>query len=208
MMMTQRVSSRRRLAQGAAVGCQAGVTLIEILVSLVVLAIGLLGIMQLYAAGQTSELEGQQRAQALILVNDMVDRLNANRTAAQCYNITDNSQYANTNPWVGTGNQTNYSCAGVDVSATRKVADEDLADWDAELKGNTIDGGASMVGARGCIYDNGSSDSYQIVVVWQGRTMRPDPTVDCAEGEYGGVNNAGESQRRAISRTVRMADLD
>jgi type IV pilus assembly protein PilV len=184
------------------------VTLIEILVSLVVLAIGLLGIMQLYAAGQTSELEGQQHSQAMILVNDMVDRINANRTAAQCYNITDNAQYTDTDPWVGTGNQTDYSCSGVDRSATRKIADQDLGDWDNQLAGDTIQGGGSIVGARGCIYDNGTDDSYQIVVAWQGRSMRPDPAVDCAEGEYGGVNNAGESQRRAISRTVQMADLD
>jgi type IV pilus assembly protein PilV len=176
--------------------CQAGITLVEVLVSLVVLSIGLFGIFQLYAAGQQSELASQQHAEALVVVNDMVDRINANRSAAGCYAITDGSGGT---AFVGTGNSTNYTCAGVDTSATRAVADEDLDDWGRQVK--------ALVGGRGCIYDDGSADSYRVVVVWQGRRLSDDPDANCAQGEYGGLED-GQSRRRAISRTVRIADLD
>lgn len=188
------------------VSCEAtrerGVTLIELLVSLVVIGIGLLGIMQLYAKGQTSELEAQQRGQAILLVNDMIDRMNANRSAVDCYDI---STGASATTYLGTGNTTTFKCSGVDTSATRAVADSDLADW-----GTQLDEDGGLVGGRGCITKDtsGTSDEYTVVIAWQGRSFRDDPSESCASGQYGGTNSAGESQRRTISRSLRIADLD
>ncbi len=53
--------------------------MIEVLVTLVVLALGLLGVVGLQARGQQAELESYQRGQALVLLQDMVDRMNTNR---------------------------------------------------------------------------------------------------------------------------------
>ncbi|PXF32521.1 hypothetical protein WH50_04090 [Pokkaliibacter plantistimulans] len=62
---------------------QRGVGLIEILVALMVLAIGLLGV----AALQTSSLRNNQsafdRANAVVLVNDIVERMRANASVAK-----------------------------------------------------------------------------------------------------------------------------
>src|SRR4051812_34767512 len=65
-----------------------GFTMIEVLVSLFIVTLGLLGLAALQAKAQQAELESYQRAQALVLVQDMVDRINANRKTAGCYAFT------------------------------------------------------------------------------------------------------------------------
>ncbi|MDP3678960.1 MAG: prepilin-type N-terminal cleavage/methylation domain-containing protein, partial [Methylotenera sp.] len=54
---------------------QRGALLLEVLVTIVILAIGLLGLAGLQAKLQSSEMESYQRAQALILLNDMASRI-------------------------------------------------------------------------------------------------------------------------------------
>jgi type IV pilus assembly protein PilV len=69
-----------RLASTANV--QRGTTLLEVLVTLVILAIGLLGLAGLQTRLQVSEMEAYQRSQALILLNDMASRIASNRANA------------------------------------------------------------------------------------------------------------------------------
>lgn len=72
----RRRSSRQRKAG------QRGLTLIEVLISVVILLAALLGAAGLIARSNQSEMESYQRVQALTLLQDMVTRLNANRQAA------------------------------------------------------------------------------------------------------------------------------
>ena len=57
--------------------------MIEVLITFVVLLVGLLGLIGLQARTQQAELESYQRGQALVLLQDMVDRMNANRIDAK-----------------------------------------------------------------------------------------------------------------------------
>lgn len=57
---------------------QAGLTLIEILVALLVLSIGVLGMARLQAASLRANHNAYLRSQAVILAYDMADRLRAN----------------------------------------------------------------------------------------------------------------------------------
>jgi len=67
---------------------QAGFNLLEVLVSLLIVTVGLLGLAGTQVVAQRAEQESYQRAQAMILMSDIVDRINANRKVATCYNIT------------------------------------------------------------------------------------------------------------------------
>ena len=67
---------------------QRGISLIEVLITLFVLLVGLLGVAALSLASQRASMESLQRHQALMLLNDMVSRINANRTVADCYAIS------------------------------------------------------------------------------------------------------------------------
>ena len=64
---------------------EGGFTLLEVLISLLILVVGLLGMIGLQARTQIATFESYQRGQALILVHDMADRLSTNRGAAGCY---------------------------------------------------------------------------------------------------------------------------
>ena len=58
---------------------QRGVTMIEVLISIFILTVGMLGAASLQFRMQTAELEAYQRTQAIVLLQDMVARINANR---------------------------------------------------------------------------------------------------------------------------------
>jgi len=187
---------------------QRGVSLMEVLISLVVIAVGLLGMAGLQLRAQHAELEALQRSQALILLDDMVGRVQTNRrsSTARCYAITDATAGA---PFAGAGSSA-FSCTAYGTTSTQAAAVADLNQWDALLDGaGEMLGGAggtavgAMTGARGCItYDSGT-DLYRVSVAWQGTTDTAVPDDTCAMGEYG-----DETKRRVVSRTFRIPDLD
>ena len=62
-----------------------GVSLLEALITIVILAFGILGLAGLQSKLQTVEVESYARSQALVLLDDMAARLSANRGAAAMY---------------------------------------------------------------------------------------------------------------------------
>ena len=195
----------------------AGFTMIEVLVTLVILLLGLLGLSGMQAKAQQAEFESYQRTQALVLLNDMADRINRNREAASCYEITDTSGA----PYAGTSSTVTPACAGVGTAEAQQLAVNDLTQWHNLLLGaSETSGGANigaMVGARGCISrdnPNPSTDIYTVAVAWQGMTDTAAPSapagasvpienaVACGANLYG-----DETKRRVVWTTVRIATL-
>lgn len=186
----------------------AGFSLLEVLVSLVIIMLGLLGLLGVQARSHQAEMESYQRSQALVLLTDMTNRINANRKAARCYAVSDAASGA---PHLGVGNTTSASCTAWGTATLQARAVADLTAWDALLKGATeTDAGTSvgaMIGARGCVTYDSATDSYRVSVAWQGLAATVDPTtVDaaftCAKDLYG-----NEAMRRVVSTTLRVADL-
>ena len=178
--------------------------MIEVLVTVVVLLIGLLGMAVLMARGQKAEAESYQRAQALLVLQDMAARLNANRSVAQCY-IT--SAYPT--PYMGTGSTAVPAC-GIGTPAAYTLANQDLIEWNDLLIGatETLDGNnvGTLKDARGCItVDPTNSRLYTVSVAWQGltTTVAPDAALTCGQNLYG-----DERLRRVVSVPVRIADLN
>jgi len=64
---------------------QHGFTIIEVMVALVVMSIGLLGISSLYLETLRANRTSQLRGQAIDLVNDIADRIRANRRGRDAY---------------------------------------------------------------------------------------------------------------------------
>lgn len=117
--MTQIFTPRRKLQQGF--------TLLEVLVTMVVMALGLLGYAGLQMASLKNSASAYQRSQATILAYDMIDRMRANRgqAVAGFYNIT-----------IG------------GTSAGAGIAGADLVDWKA-LVGNALPGGDASITVDG-----------------------------------------------------------
>lgn len=182
-----------------------GFTLIEVLITLVIIAIGLLGLGGFQARMQQAEVESYDRAQALVLLTAMVNRINANRQTAPCYAITTGAGA----PYLGyaDGNHAGaVNCVGFGDASTQQLAVDDLNEWDQMIKGTAETIGAAVTGAalraRGCISFDAVTSTYTVAVAWQGMTPSAAPAVDCGNNEYG-----AETLRRVISTTFRPATL-
>jgi type IV pilus assembly protein PilV len=128
-----------------------GFTLIEILVSLTLIAVGLLGLAQLILKGQQASFEAYQRQQAISLANDMLEKIKTNRARAADY-----AAAAPVATPLGEGNRFNdlttgtiTDCAEAAATCTPDVlAIYDVAYWDGLLQGSTetFNGGANRAG--------------------------------------------------------------
>ena len=175
--------------------------MIEVLVTLVIIAFGLLGMAGLQMRLQMSEMESYQRSQALLLLNDMANRMSVNRTAT----IAGSYVVAAASP-LGAG----MTCP----TAVTTQVQRDLSEWCTALQGaaETTTGGANtgaMVGGRGCVERIGSD--YLVTVAWQGLTpiSAPAASVTCASRDYDAAGTAcvNDMCRRVVTTLVRIATL-
>jgi type IV pilus assembly protein PilV len=168
---------------------QGGFTLIEILVTIVLLLIGLLGMMGLQSSAARVEFESYQRGEALSLAREMQARIQNSRTIVaglldDTVSSTDGSVY------VGSG-ATNYMTSGACVpggGVALADAKYEMCKWGESLLGGSAQdttGGTTtnvgaMLNARGCLIKlipaqgNALADFY-IVVVWQGVAPGKEP---------------------------------
>lgn len=186
----------------------AGFSLLEVMITLVIIVIGLLGSLGVQMRSHQAEMESYQRTQALILLSDFVQRINTNRKAARCYAITDAASGA---PYVGHANNTAATCTAWGTAQLQARAVADLDALDALLKGaaESASGVAvgAMIGARGCVSYDDATGRYRVSIAWQGliSTTQPlsvDPALTCGKDLYG-----DEAQRRIVSTTLQIADL-
>ncbi len=151
-----------------------GFGLMEALVTLIILLLGLLGLVSLMLASQRAEAESYQRAQALILLQDMVERINGNRSAAGCYAVTIDP--ANGVPYLGIGAGALPPCSLGTVQAYT-LANSDLAAWSGLLAGASELSGTSNVGAMVAPGDVSASTRYRTSMSypWPGRARTRPP---------------------------------
>jgi type IV pilus assembly protein PilV len=171
-----------------------GVTLVEVLITIVILTFGLLGVAALQVRMRLAQAESYHRSHAILLLQDMVDRVNANRNNALNY-VTSGA--------LGAGN-TVKDCTGLTGAAL------DLCEWNNALLG-TAEISASgqqaggMIDARGCITNVVATmpREFVIAVTWQGLapTVAPAST-PCGQGLYG-----NEQMRRALIARVTIGCL-
>jgi type IV pilus assembly protein PilV len=188
----------------------AGFAMVETMVTVVVVAFGLLGIAGLVSRSFVAEVEGTQRTQAVLLLQDMVTRIEANRTNAAAYVTGD----------AGVTGYVTTTVAGVTTTSqvicdpAAALADRDRCQWSLLLAGaneqvDTRNAGV-LVGAIGCVYEiDAFNRIYAVSIAWQGMNAGPAPIVDnnfapngCGRDRFG-----NENQRRVVTMPVRLATL-
>ena len=173
-----------------------GFSLIEVLVTIVIMAIGLLGIAGLMVQAQHVEYESYQRGQAMLLVEDMAQRIINNRAGAADY------VQAAAIP----SSQTLETAAACNGMATQALTD--ICEWQNLLRGSAVKSSGVAVAthltnARGCITAvAGATGVYVVEVVWQGRTSIGAPATSCANTLY---TNA--ATRRSVTVTLTIPNL-
>jgi type IV pilus assembly protein PilV len=169
---------------------QTGFSLIEILVTIGILVVGLLGLAALQTQSTIAQMEAYQRSQALVLLQDLADRISVNKVNAR--------SYATTAAGVSGAVQ---NCGGLTSAAL------DLCEWHNQLVGSAeVSGGrnvGAMIGARGCVVFFPGDNSFLVTVAWQGMSRAGTPVEACGSGAYGDDN-----QRRTVSTVVRVAFLN
>ena len=169
---------------------QQGFSLIEVLVTIAILMIGLLGLAALQTNATVAEMEAYQRSQALVLVQDLADRIAANKWNSDNY-VTASAKGATVD-----------TCASYTA-----ISDIDLCEWNNKLVGAAeVTAGGTKVGAmlnaRGCVTEP-TPNFYMVTVAWQGMTKvgAGTPGATCAAGLY------GVGFRRTVSIVVRKGLL-
>jgi len=136
-----------------------GFTLIEILVTVFILAIGLLGLAGLLVEGMRNNQGAYLRTQASILAYDMADRIRANRDQAEsggAYNRFTTVAASTSLP--GCAAQNGGCSPAQQVSV-------DLVQWTRQIKG-IGSGMALLPGGQGTIGYDAGSDVFTISVQW------------------------------------------
>ena len=168
-----------------------GFTLIDILISLFILAFGMLALARVMAQSSLSEVEASQRSQAMTLAQDMAERINLNRKNAAAY--------------VGDYSATWGSSGAADCSAMTTVLDTDRCEWQNLLAGSTTLDGTSAIGApiaaRGCVISP-ATNIYVIAVAWQGLVQTTGSDSACGANAFDREDN-----RRVFSTVVQIATL-
>lgn len=132
---------------------QSGFTMVEVLVALVVLAIGLLGIAALYLNSLQSGRTAIYRTQAVNLVADLADRIRMNRTAQGAYATLFGDAEAEVAGCFTTG-----GCIDTDLASS------DLARWKALLAQALPNGQGQVVWIAPV--NVGDPSSYIVTVRW------------------------------------------
>ncbi|HHW75762.1 MAG TPA: type IV pilus modification protein PilV [Xanthomonadaceae bacterium] len=109
----------------------AGASLLEVLVTVVLLSVGLLGIAGTQTIGLKNVANASLRTQASVLAYDIVDRMRANRIAAEAgsYNIA----------------------IGAAPTDSTTIIGQDLGQWKTSLAGNLPQGDGAVAVAAGVV---------------------------------------------------------
>ncbi len=137
-MMNQRIFAIARHRR------ESGFSIVEVLVALLVLAIGLLGLAALQAQGLRFNHDAYVRTQATNLAYEIVDRMRTNRDNLDAYTLADPGD----------------ACDPTDASV-----EMDLNCWYDSLA-------TALPGGDGLISANGVDNFYDITVRWIDRTPR------------------------------------
>jgi type IV pilus assembly protein PilV len=139
---------------------QRGSSLVEVLVSTILIAFGLMGIASLMLHDLTNARAALLRTQAVALLSDMSDRIRANASGKDAY---DSASYGGTPAMQG--------CAPSDAAlgencSTTQQAQDDLASWNAAVQ-RALPAGPSGPPRALVEYSRGEPARYRLELSWQ-----------------------------------------
>ncbi len=160
---------------------QSGIGLIEVLVTIVITTIGLLGLSAMQMQSIRTVSDTGNRTHAIWVANDLINRIRANAVAVDSY-VTDREISCN-DPLGAVKMCAAYSANGAQVAPAADCSNQDLAlfdQYEALCGINTLTGedgfssSASFINTPGLsISDEGNGD-YRITVSWNSRTAGKD----------------------------------
>lgn len=172
-----------------------GFSMIEVLVTLLIISLALLGTAGLQAYAMRLTQGGQFRTQAVFLVADLVERMEANRTGAVAgaYEVTSTTG----TDFLADSNAPSTACATAPCIDTALAA-YDLSQWQHALAATLPQSSWSVVRTVA-----GNPSTYTITASWVDRRSDTTMAAGDANAQFGS-NNAGTGEKFSYtaSRTV------
>ena len=198
-----------------------GISLIEVLVSLVILSLGVLAVVALQLVAKRNNADAGQRTIAAQLAYDVIERMraNANQASLSAY-LTGSSPVGRVSR--GASEPTN-ACTSASPCTLAQTVTHDLWEWEQTLDGasETVAGSGGVAGSNtgglvsptGCIEqttdDGGGDGVYTITITWRGSVAIPDSNAGSAAcGRAGQPSNstqlygASDEFRRSVNFPV------
>lgn len=149
MNLSKRIPTSSQLSSASR---QSGIGLVEVLIAVLILAIGLLGLASMQTNGMRMTNGSMSRSQAVFLANDIVERARANRANRANYALAPNA--------AGNVNPCNLALG---YNAALTVAQNDMAEWLNSLA-------CLLPGADASIALNVSTNRMDVTVQWTSRS--------------------------------------
>ncbi len=191
-----------------------GMSLIEVLVSLVILSLGVLAVAALQLVSKRNNADAGQRTIAAQLAYDVIERMRANSTQATLAAYLTGDSPVGRNSRGNTEPTPNCSISTSPCTAAQ-IAPHDLWEWEQALDGASETVGTGKTGGlvfpTGCIErttdDGGGDGIYTITITWRGSVTIPDANAGTAEcGRAGQPSNSTElyGAQDEYRRSVRL----
>ncbi len=153
-----------------------GFSLIEVLIALVVLAIGLLGLATLQMTSLQFNSDAYLRSQATVLVYDIADRMRINMTGVVAGNYTvasetDANGKVSAYATCGASGDNSCECKGATTCSVANMATYDLGTWYDRLD-KTLPGSSTK---RATIENLGNRE-FRITIKWDERDLGKNQT--------------------------------
>lgn len=139
---------------------QRGASMVEIVVTIVIVAIALLGLASMQANAMTYLKIANLRSEAVQAAYDISDRMRANGAAIKSGGVNPNF-YSYTASYASKGGSmpTVPTCATAGQCTAQEIANIDLAEWQRGLSSRLISGGGYVV--------PNAVNGYDVTVMWK-----------------------------------------
>jgi len=175
--------------------------MMEVLVSVFVLSIGILGVAGLQVTAKRSNFEATQRVTAAALAQDIIERMRSNSEVLGTYTNAGAGRTINgtSMPWV----DCSTDCAPITLAQYDLYELEQAANGVAEQAGGNNIGGLTL--PTTCITGpDGGPGSYSVAIAWRGMTKLSNPGTDACGSGSGKYDTVGGTEEDVYRRILVM----
>jgi type IV pilus assembly protein PilV len=180
---------------------QRGVGLIEVLIAVLVFALGVLGMASMQVGAKRTSYDALQRSLATSLARDIVERMRSNpsATSLEIFGAVDN---------LGGGTRTKPKDCKANTCTPTELANYDVWEWEQALDGAAEQSGdanaGGLVSPKACITHN--AGVVTVAIAWKGYAGQVNPTGSTC-GETLGLYGTGEVDRQLVLITTYIEEV-
>ncbi|MEH6518575.1 MAG: type IV pilus modification protein PilV [Halioglobus sp.] len=216
--VNHKLTSKRPGAAMGSMCVQRGFGLIEVLISVLILAVGILGLAAMQLGAKRASFEATQRSIATSMARDILERMRSNPGELDTYAGLASDLIVDTYTGTPATDCSTVSCT------PDLLAAYDMWDWTRMIQGDrTKLAGAAAGGLLSpvvCLHNNAGTTAVEglvtVVIAWRGvseidQTVLDDPgglgLGECGTGEFDSATVTGDRLRRQLTMTTFVADI-